>query len=283
MPSNGELQMTDIPKPKTSSSTSSTTSVNSTDLEPTEEEKELMKTLDQREVTYINYLNKAGQTWKYKFFDIELNKEITIHTQVEPRDLPVTFKYTKDYCIPFLPIKGKERYRTIADRFIELIYELPDSEEIDKIEIKAVTQKFHSTVIPSVGDDKPLLATDKRTDSSESQLVPSQTEGSQSLTETTTRTILNIENIIKYICPTATKQEAFMFLQLCEHQDLDPFIKDAYMIKYGNKVTMVVSKDAFLKKAESLPDYEGFTAGITYINSEKVYDSREGSLFLNGI
>ncbi len=307
--------MTDIPKPKTSGSTGSTTSVSSTDLEPTEEEKELMKNLDQREVTYVAYLNKAGLTWKYKFHDIKLDKEITIHTQVEPRDLPVTFKYTKDYCIPFLPIKGKERYRTIADRFIELIYELPDpmklnldknenykpfktdlesaeiikkkhsipttdgddmvsteainqlkeSESLNRIR-ERVKQKEQSTdIIPSVGDDKPIRVLDSGKD-----------QGSQSLTETPNKNILelNLENIKKYFKLEKFSDQAIeMSLQLCIHQNLNPFINDVYLIPFNEnatnrKIQMVVSKDVFLKKAEQHDDYEGFEAGLVLTDEE---------------
>ena len=270
-----------IPKPDTNSNNS---------LEPTAEEKELMRTLDQRELTYIGTLNKVGKKWKYEFLDIANdNKKTVVQTQIEPRNLPVTFKYRKDYCIPFLPIKGKERFRNIADRFIELIYELPDREEVrydvtsqgdyyDRMDtINSTEQQYHS----SVSDDKP---------SKDASSMGPIKLGSQSLTEPTNKlgrlteyTILNTENIIKYLNPDATEQQAFMFLQLCKNQNLDPFVRDAYLIIYGGKASMVVSKDAFLKKAEEQTDYEGFEAGIIIKDQDDHIDRlRQGSFIMKG-
>ena len=63
---------------------------------------------------------------------------------------------------------------------------------------------------------------------------------------------------------------------MCLNQGLDPFVGDAYLVKWGNKAQMVVAKDAFLKKAEAVGDYEGFEAGIMFKISE-IIDHREGS------
>lgn len=94
---------------------------------------------------------------------------------------------------------------------------------------------------------------------------------------------LNLENVKKYLCPLATDREIYMFMQLCINQKLDPFIKDAYLIKYDSSkpATMVVSKDAFLKKAEQISDYEGFHAGIVVETDGKI-ERREGSMKLSG-
>jgi phage recombination protein Bet len=74
---------------------------------------------------------------------------------------------------------------------------------------------------------------------------------------------LTNENVRKYICPTATDNELFMFLKLCEARNLNPFIKEAYLVKYNNSpATLIVGKDAFTKKAEDHPAFDGFEAGI---------------------
>lgn len=235
-----------IPKPNTDMGS----------MKPTEEETELMRTLDQREMTYMKSMNKVGQTWKYKFHDIKTKKDVTVHTRIEPRDLPVTFKYMKDYCIPFLPIKGKERYRNIADRFVDLIYELPDNRLTTEPEQYSID---HS----SVSDDQPSVR------DIDNQKMASVTglsqEGSQSLTEPLNKYILelNRENIKKYFkLEKFSDEEIEMSLQLCILQNLNPFINDVYLIPYKDKIQMVVSKDVFLKKAEQHEDYEGFEAGL---------------------
>ncbi len=58
-----------------------------------------------------------------------------------------------------------------------------------------------------------------------------------------------------------SQQEIMMFLALCKYQKLNPFLREAYLIKYGNETaTMVVGKEAFLKKARRAKDYAGHKA-----------------------
>jgi len=75
---------------------------------------------------------------------------------------------------------------------------------------------------------------------------------------------LTVEIIRKYINPLATEQEAYMFLRLCQSQQLNPFLREAYLIKYSpsEPATIVVGKDTFLKRAQACPDFDGFRAGV---------------------
>lgn len=58
-------------------------------------------------------------------------------------------------------------------------------------------------------------------------------------------------------------KEATMFLNLCKYQHLNPFLHEAYLIKFGtNPAQIVVSKEAFMKRAESNPKYDGVSAGL---------------------
>src|SRR5574340_1192043 len=58
-------------------------------------------------------------------------------------------------------------------------------------------------------------------------------------------------------------QEVQMFMALCKFQQLNPFLREAYLIKYGSHpAAIVVGKDVFLKRAHHLPECEGFKAGI---------------------
>ena len=89
---------------------------------------------------------------------------------------------------------------------------------------------------------------------------------------------LSIPIIKEYLCPRATPQEAMLFLKLCAHQGLNPFLREAYLIKYGDKpATMVVGKDTFTQRAEAHPQFDGFRAGITVLTDHEI-DEVEGSL-----
>lgn len=66
-----------------------------------------------------------------------------------------------------------------------------------------------------------------------------------------------------------TIQEVAMFINLCKFSGLNPWLKEAYCIKYGNEpATMVVGKEAFQKRAESHPAFDGCESGIMVIHPE---------------
>jgi phage recombination protein Bet len=106
---------------------------------------------------------------------------------------------------------------------------------------------------------------------------------SQQLVTTNSHVVVLNEDIIKkYICPNATQQEIYMFLQLCKAQNLNPFLREAYLIKYGTApATQVIGKDTFLKRARSITAYRGFKAGVTVISNKSVV-YREGGIIIPG-
>lgn len=89
--------------------------------------------------------------------------------------------------------------------------------------------------------------------------------------------------IKKYICPVATEQEIYMFLQLCKAQNLNPFLREAYLIKYGDeKASMVVGKETFTKRADKMPDCDGWEAGIIVLDNAKNVTYRNGAFIVDG-
>lgn len=78
-----------------------------------------------------------------------------------------------------------------------------------------------------------------------------------------------------------TDQEVMMFMTLCKYQHLNPFLREAYLIKYGNSpATIVTGKDTFTKRANKNPNYLGKQAGIIVINEEGEVINREGTFCL---
>lgn len=78
-----------------------------------------------------------------------------------------------------------------------------------------------------------------------------------------------------------TDQEVKLFIALCSAQKLNPFIKEAHLIKYGNSpATMVVSKDVYQKRADKHPDYRGKKAGIIVLNQKGEIDYRVGTFYI---
>lgn len=81
-----------------------------------------------------------------------------------------------------------------------------------------------------------------------------------------------------------TDQEVAMFLNLCRYQHLNPFLREAYLIKFGNQAaTMVVGKDAITKRAFKNPRFAGMEAGVVVqIEETGELEYRPGALVLDG-
>ena len=94
---------------------------------------------------------------------------------------------------------------------------------------------------------------------------------------------LSIAEIKKTICPKATAQEAGNFLRLCQYMGLNPFVNDAYLIKYGDgPASMVVGKDAFTKRADAHPQFAGIESGVVIQRGDAEPVHRKGTLVLAG-
>ena len=78
-----------------------------------------------------------------------------------------------------------------------------------------------------------------------------------------------------------TIKEIMMFMNLCKFNGLNPWLKEAYCIKYGSSpATMVVGKEAYLKRAEANPAYDGSEAGIIVFAKDGTVENRVGTFHL---
>lgn len=79
-----------------------------------------------------------------------------------------------------------------------------------------------------------------------------------------------------------TAQEAVLFMNLCKYQRLNPFLNEAYLIKFGEQpAQLVTGKDAFMKRAESHEQFDGFRAGLIIARDGEISEI-EGSFTING-
>lgn len=79
-----------------------------------------------------------------------------------------------------------------------------------------------------------------------------------------------------------TMPEFKFFTELCKVRGLNPFLREAYCIKYSNKTpaTIVVGKDAILKRAVLNPKYNGMKSGIIVTNENGEEKKRTGTFKL---
>lgn len=80
-----------------------------------------------------------------------------------------------------------------------------------------------------------------------------------------------------------TNTEVKMFTELCKAQRLNPFLREAYLVKFGsNPAQIIVGKDVFLKRARSNPRFKGFKAGIIVETKDGTYQNRPGTFYTPG-
>lgn len=66
-------------------------------------------------------------------------------------------------------------------------------------------------------------------------------------------------------CFDANDDEVDYFVEVCWRRGLNIFAGDAFLVKYGGKnpaASIIVSKEAFMKKAERNPQFDGMESGI---------------------
>lgn len=70
-----------------------------------------------------------------------------------------------------------------------------------------------------------------------------------------------------------TDQEVVMFINLCKYQHLNPFLNEAYIVKFGSRpAQLITSKEAFMKRAEANKHFRGSKAGVIVVrNNEIIY------------
>lgn len=120
------------------------------------------------------------------------------------------------------------------------------------------------------------------------QLVKPAKEGKKTVVEYEAggRKILLTPTIVKSYLVSGEKervtdQEVVIFMNLCRFSGLNPWLKEAYCIKFGSEpATMVVGKEAFQKRAETNPAFDGARSGVIVVDGSGALTYRDGTMKL---
>lgn len=102
---------------------------------------------------------------------------------------------------------------------------------------------------------------------------------------TTDPTLLTSADIKRYFDPQnlLSERQVGQALALCKGRNLNPFANEVYIVAYksssGTEFSLIVSKEAFMKRAERCEGYDGFEAGITVLRNGEMVEI-EGALKL---
>lgn len=81
-----------------------------------------------------------------------------------------------------------------------------------------------------------------------------------------------------------TDQDAIKFMMLCQARALNPFEGDAFLIGYdgkdGPQFSLITAHQAFLKRAECHPEYDGMESGVIVLCEDGNIKEREGDFHL---
>lgn len=85
------------------------------------------------------------------------------------------------------------------------------------------------------------------------------------------------DDVRRTFCANATDQEVQQFLALCATQRLNPWTKEAYLVKYGSgPASILTSRSAIQKRADANPDYEGTELGVVVLTAQGDVEHRPG-------
>lgn len=109
-------------------------------------------------------------------------------------------------------------------------------------------------------------------------LAPAQNQVIQFTDEAGDAIQISQQDVLQYICPNATAKEVVFFMELCRSQRLNPFKREAYLVKYGNSAASLVTAEVvFERRANANPNYLGMEHGVVYMNANGEIKKREGT------
>jgi phage recombination protein Bet len=83
---------------------------------------------------------------------------------------------------------------------------------------------------------------------------------------------------------TCSDRDAMRFMMMCQAQRLNPFAGDAFLIGYdgkdGPQFSLITAHQAFLKRAELHPEYDGMKSGVIVMQEDGSVVDLEGDFFL---
>lgn len=97
-----------------------------------------------------------------------------------------------------------------------------------------------------------------------------------------TLSINEVEQFITKGNAKITESEAYNFIQLCKYSELNPFLNEAYLVKFGQQpAQMIVSKEAYMKRANRNPNFNGFKAGVVVMRNNEIFHKEGQTIYPN--
>lgn len=88
------------------------------------------------------------------------------------------------------------------------------------------------------------------------------------------------DDVRMHICPQADAREVAYFMELCRAQRLNPFLNEAYLVKFkGSPAQIMVAHKALVKRAEAHPEYDGMQHGVVVMRNGEIHKEERGAFY----
>lgn len=109
--------------------------------------------------------------------------------------------------------------------------------------------------------------------------------GCQDKIKLTVKLVQNIIAVPTKSGKTCSEKEAMKFVMMCQAKRLNPYEGDAFLIGYDGqdgvaKFSLITAHQAFLKRAELHPEYDGMKSGVIVLNEDSTTTDIEGDFHL---
>ena len=74
-------------------------------------------------------------------------------------------------------------------------------------------------------------------------LAPAQNQVIDFVDDAGTNIQISQQDVYQYICDKATPQEVVFFMELCRSQRLNPFKREAFLVKYGSSPASMITAE----------------------------------------
>lgn len=79
--------------------------------------------------------------------------------------------------------------------------------------------------------------------------------------------------LVKGDSAKVSEQDINQFICMCKFNELNPFLNEAYLIKFGQQSTqMIVSKEAYFKRADACPNFAGIKSGVIVARNNEILE-----------
>jgi len=102
---------------------------------------------------------------------------------------------------------------------------------------------------------------------------------------------LTLSRVKQFLClPTRSgkmpsDEQVVKYMMLCKAQGLNPWVNDAHLVGYdtkdGPQFSLITAHQAFLKRAEASPEFDGIESGVVIYRNDQI-TKRQGDLILKG-